>query len=108
MRRTLPLILMLISTSLTHAQGAGDRQRGLQFATRVCAECHALLPGDTVSPRRESPPFAAIANSPGMTGMALAIFFQTPHKSMPDLIIAREDRDNVIAYILSLQDLATK
>ena len=39
-----------------------------------------------------------------MTGTALSVWLRTPHKSMPDLIIEQEDRNNVIAYIVSLRD----
>ena len=39
-----------------------------------------------------------------MTGTALSVWLRTPHKSMPDLIIEPEDRNNVIAYIVSLRD----
>jgi hypothetical protein len=39
-----------------------------------------------------------------MTGLALAVFLRTPHRNMPNLIISDRDRDNVIAYILSLRD----
>jgi hypothetical protein len=51
-----------------------------------------------------APTFRAIANTPGMTALALTVFLRTPHRNMPNLIISDSDRDNVIAYILSLRD----
>ena len=39
-----------------------------------------------------------------MTATALAVWLRTPHKSMPNLMIAPQDRNNVIAYIVSLRD----
>ena len=57
-----------------------------------------------MSPRVGVATFKTIANTPGMTGTALAVWLRTPHKSMPNLIIEAEDRNNVIAYILSLGD----
>jgi hypothetical protein len=51
-----------------------------------------------------APTFRAIANTPGMTALALNVFLRTPHRSMPNLVISDGDRDNVIAYILSLRD----
>jgi hypothetical protein len=39
-----------------------------------------------------------------MTALALNVFLRTPHRSMPNLVISDGDRDNVIAYILSLRD----
>ena len=45
-----------------------------------------------------------IANTKGMTGRALTVWLQTSHPNMPNLIVAAEDRDDLIAYILSLRD----
>jgi hypothetical protein len=38
-----------------------------------------------------------------MTALALTAALQTSHKTMPNLIVAPEDRADVVAYILSLQ-----
>ena len=38
-----------------------------------------------------------------MTGAALFVILQTPHRDMPDLIIPAKEKANVVAYILSLQ-----
>ena len=81
----------------------GDPRRGLDYAKRICAECHAVLPSEP-SARIDAPAFKVIANTPGMTGTALAVWLQTPHNSMLDLIIDTEDRNKVIAYIVSLRD----
>jgi mono/diheme cytochrome c family protein len=84
------------------AQDVGDVRAGENFAKRVCAECHAVAPGQVVP--AAAPPFKAIANTPGMTALALAVFLRTSHRTMPNFVIADEDRDNVIAYILSLRN----
>lgn len=81
----------------------GDRDRGLQYAKQTCAGCHAILAKQNLSPVAAATPFQAISEVSGMTEMALRVFFQTPHKNMPNLIIAKEDQDDVIAYILSLR-----
>ncbi len=95
---------MLALTGAGAAQEAGDARKGLEYALKVCAECHGVRAGDPVSPRIGLATFKTIANSPGMTGTALAVWLRTPHKSMPNLVIEAEDRSNVIAYILSLKD----
>ncbi len=82
----------------------GDPARGSEFAQVVCAECHAVLPENRTSPVAAAPSFKAIANSPGMTHMALIVWFHSPHPTMPQLVLETEDMDNVIAYILSLKD----
>ena len=48
-------------------------------------------------------PFRTIANASGMTATAISVFLRTPHRSMPNLMIEEADRNNVIAYIMSLR-----
>jgi mono/diheme cytochrome c family protein len=98
----LALLAAAAAGSPAAAQEVGDARKGLAFAQKFCAECHAVAPGQPVP--AAAPPFRAIANTPGMTGLALAVFLRTPHRNMPNLIISDRDRDNVIAYILSLRD----
>jgi mono/diheme cytochrome c family protein len=95
-------LVAVLAGSAAAAQEAGDARKGLDFARRVCAECHGVAPGQTVP--AAAPTFSAIANTPGMTALALTVFFRTPHRNMPNLVISDEDRENVTAYILSLRD----
>jgi mono/diheme cytochrome c family protein len=82
----------------------GDANKGLAYAQRICAECHNVLPSDAASPNRLAPPFKKIANTPGMSITALTVWSRTSHPTMPNLIIERNDMDDLIAYILSLKD----
>jgi len=52
--------------------------RGLAFARQHCAACHAVTANAT-SPNPESPPFADIANRPGVTAKTLAQFLHDSH-----------------------------
>ena len=81
----------------------GDVLKGLAYAKSTCAGCHAILASQADSPAVTAPPFEAIANTRGMTETALAVWFRTPHATMPNLIIQGEDVANVIAYIMSLR-----
>ncbi|MEM7750884.1 MAG: cytochrome c [Pseudomonadota bacterium] len=81
----------------------GDRDRGLAFAKQNCASCHAIQPRQNLSPVATATSFQKISEVGGMTETALRVFFQTPHKQMPNLIIASDDQSDVIAYILSLR-----
>jgi cytochrome c2 len=99
--------MALCIASPSWARENGDAQRGLSYAKANCGECHAVLATEVVSPRRGVATFKAIADTPGMTGTALAVWLQTPHKSMPNLIIPPDDRADVIAYVLSLRDQRT-
>jgi mono/diheme cytochrome c family protein len=95
---------LLAGAEAAFAQELGDPQKGLSYAEKVCAECHAVLAEEDLSPTFGVPPFRVVANTPGMTETALNVWFQTPHPSMPNLVIPAEDLANVIAYILSLKE----
>jgi len=78
-------------------------QQGLALAKQVCAQCHAVEKGATMSPNAAAPRFEVIANTPGMTTMALSAALQTSHRSMPNLILDTDQLDSIIAYIMSLK-----
>ena len=85
------------------AADMGDPQRGLVYAKKACSECHAVEEGE-VSPNIKAPNFGAVADSPGMTERALVVWLQSSHHAtMPNFMIAPDDLDNVIAYIMSLR-----
>jgi mono/diheme cytochrome c family protein len=104
MRSLLLSVCFVIYAFGANAQEDGNAQRGQDFARKVCATCHAIRKGDNFSPNRLAPPFTVIANTSGMTGTALAVVLQSVHENMPNLILSTTDRNDVIAYILSLKD----
>jgi mono/diheme cytochrome c family protein len=85
------------------AQEAGDKAAGRTYAQAHCGECHGVESADEVSPDFNAPNFIAVANTPGMTARALAVWLQTSHPNMPNFMIPAEQKDNVIAYIMSLR-----
>lgn len=85
------------------AQSRGDVKKGLAYAEKVCAECHAVRAGETRSPKVDATPFDTAMRVPGMTPLALNVFFQSPHPTMPNLIVEGQNRDDLIAYMLSLK-----
>ena len=105
LRRAAALALVLTaSVASAAAQEAGDPARGRNVARQVCAECHAVLASETISPRPELPTFKVIANTPGMTGTAVAVWLRTPHKSMPNIMLPPQDVADLAAYIESMRD----
>ena len=102
---TLVLLAALPATLGTVAAPAtaADPQKGLGFAREVCAGCHAVEDGQTVSPLPRAPSFYAIADVPGMSQTALYALLSTPHKTMPNLILSADEIADVSAYILSLK-----
>jgi mono/diheme cytochrome c family protein len=101
-------LALMAGSTVAGAQDWGDARQGLEYAQKMCAECHAVSEWQARSPVPDAPPFKAIANTPGMTGTALVVWFRTSHpllpKTMPNLVIEDDDLDNVIAYILSLRN----
>jgi len=89
----------------------GDAEAGQALAVEVCASCHAVLPGEGVDPDPDPLPFQKlvplpfedIANTPGVTETVLTVWLTTSHPTMPDIVLADDERRNVIAYILSLK-----
>ncbi len=99
----LPVTALIAAAQPAHADGIGNANRGLAYAQANCAGCHAILYEDALSPNPDSPAFKAVADTPGITRTALSVFLQSPHPTMPNLIVSGEDADDLIAYILSLK-----
>jgi mono/diheme cytochrome c family protein len=85
------------------AEEPGDAARGAIYAQKVCAECHGVLAGDERSPNIDAPPFQSVVETSGMTHRALVVWLQSSHPTMPNIMIDRNDRDDVVAYIMSLK-----
>jgi mono/diheme cytochrome c family protein len=97
------LIVLVAAPCGAYAQGAGDPTKGHQFVQQICSECHNTERGQRPSPNGQAPNFETIARTPGMTAIALTAALRTPHRTMPNVIIADDDLRNVVAYVLSLQ-----
>ena len=95
-------LALLAATTPVNAQSAGDPNVGLAVAQQVCSVCHATQKGQDISPNSKAPTFAELAATPGMTGAALMVALTTPHAGMPMFTLTSEEKDNIIAYIVSL------
>ncbi len=94
-----------IATTLTSSQSwAQDAaSAGLTLARQLCSECHAVERTQPRSPNPAAPPFETIANVPGMTGMALSAALQSPHRSMPNVMLDANQLGSIVAYVLNLR-----
>ena len=81
----------------------GDVTAGRVFAGKVCARCHNIRKNGDLSPLPEAPAFQAVADEPSVTQLGLRVFLQSPHRTMPDLHLTAQERDDIISYILSLK-----
>jgi mono/diheme cytochrome c family protein len=95
--------LASVSSREIGAQHAPDAAAGRQMAERWCSSCHVVGPTQQGGTSRGAPPFAAVANMPSTTAMALRVFLMTPHGRMPDLRLSHDEIDDIAAYILSLR-----
>jgi mono/diheme cytochrome c family protein len=95
------IVLSIVLAQAAHAQG--DAKSGSDYAEAVCAECHAVKKGERVSPHERAPAFELVANARGMSEMALRVWFQSPHPSMPNLVLREKTADDLVAYIMSLK-----
>jgi mono/diheme cytochrome c family protein len=93
---------LLLSAGETFARAAGDPEKGELLARETCSSCHAVERSSRPSPNPRAPPFREIAQTPGMTALALRAALQTSHQSMPNLVLGKGSREDVIAYILDL------
>ncbi|MFM1817075.1 MAG: hypothetical protein RLZ98_3770 [Pseudomonadota bacterium] len=100
-RMFLPIVLMLACLTPAGAQDPdGDAKAGLEFARTGCAECHMVEPGGNPG---KAASFKQIAETPGMTGLALSVWLRSPHREMPHISLSNNEIRNVVAYITSLR-----
>jgi len=93
--------VLLLGAGFTIAQNFGDARHGATLARHLCAECHAVAPGEN-SQNPAAPTFEAIATTRGMVGLALEAALQTTHREMPNIMLSSADRADIIAYVESL------
>lgn len=103
LRLSLALAVTLLPMSAA-AQEQGTPEHGLDFARKVCAECHLVADEAGLSPRSGVKTFKEIANTPGMSAMAIGAWMQSEHEHMPHIVLAPGDLNDVISYIVSLKD----
>ena len=96
-------LLTPVLAPVVQAQEAGNAIRGRAFAAQLCADCHQTEPGAPASADPAAPSFAAVAKTKGMTAMALGVWMQTSHPTMPNIKLKPETMDDIIAYIRSLK-----
>jgi mono/diheme cytochrome c family protein len=80
-----------------------DVAAGKAYAEQVCATCHAVEQGEEESPLYQAPTFQSVADTPGMTEMALSVWLQSSHPTMPNIVLSQDEIRNVVAYIRSLK-----
>jgi mono/diheme cytochrome c family protein len=72
------------------------------LAEQRCSQCHGVKRGEK-SPDVDAPSFTDISAEPSITEYMLRVFLQTPHPTMPNLIINPDEMDDIVNYIVSLK-----
>lgn len=94
---------LILGGSAVPSASAQDAVAGGKLAQTWCANCHVVGRTQASGTSTGAPSFSSIAQRKDLTPMALRVFLQTPHDRMPDLHLSRDEVDDVIAYIGSLQ-----
>ncbi len=102
--RAIATLMLCVMADNAGAQQFGDAEEGRQLARENCAECHAIDSSASPSVKPNAPTFKDLATTPGMTSAALTVALQTVHSKMPNFVLKGSERENIIAYILSLKE----
>lgn len=94
--------LLLIRLHVASGAQPDSVSAGRRLAEAWCRECHAFETGDAGTMGR-APDFVRIANRTSTTELSLKVFLRTNHRSMPNLIIAPNEADDLAQFILSLK-----
>jgi mono/diheme cytochrome c family protein len=100
MRRSLAVILAMALPALPAA--AQNPPVGRSLAVRWCMACHVVEPNQSMA-TDNAPSFRAIAARPDTTARSLDRYLSTGHTLMPDFWLSSQERDALVAYILSLR-----
>ena len=82
----------------------GDPVAGRIFAEQECGDCHDVTREGGDFPLNAAPSFRDVAALRSTTALSLRVFLRSTHREMPDLMLTRDEQDDVIAYILSLRE----
>ena len=82
------------------AWAAGDVERGHALARVWCSNCH-LVQG-VAEAKDVAPPLAQIAKRGAPNQIRARAFLSAPHPPMPNFDLARQQIDDIVAYLNSL------
>jgi mono/diheme cytochrome c family protein len=90
----------------TPARAQEDVSLGQSLAREVCSECHAVETSVLQSPNPDAAAFQELANTPGMNALTIKVWLQSPHRTMPLLVLDGAEIEGVSDYIMSLEQLS--
>lgn len=93
---------LLVLALLALPAAAQDREMGGRLAVQWCMACHVVEPNQRTA-TDSAPSFQVIAARPSTTAGSLDRYLSTGHTLMPDFSLSSQERDALVAYILSLR-----
>ena len=81
---------------------AQDPAAGGRLAVRWCMACHVVEANQPLA-SDSAPSFRVIATGPGTTAASLDRYLSVGHTLMPDFSLSSQERNALVAYILSLR-----
>lgn len=116
MRAFAPILLLALAGCQTYAEQQAEGgahasafsydtpESRLSFVQAACGDCHAVQP-PALSPNPASPPFADIANRPGISDASLASWLRDAHNypEVMDFDLDPEQAEAVATYMLTLR-----
>jgi mono/diheme cytochrome c family protein len=100
MRRSMAMVLALALPAFP--ANAQDPSVGGSLAVRWCMACHVVEPNQGTA-TDNAPSFREIAVRPGTTAGSLDRYLSLGHTLMPDFSLSSQERNALVAYILSLR-----
>ena len=113
MKRLGAMLLLLSGVPAWAAENAASVRAGHDIAVTRCFSCHVATPNQTIAPIMRQPPasFVEIANRPGTTAEGVRAYlsdahwndYARPRRPAPMALISDREKDEVVAYIMSLR-----
>jgi mono/diheme cytochrome c family protein len=106
MKRSLAVLTIgLLWSSFAHARADEEQRQGKEILQKLCARCHSV--GRTgASPNKLAPPFRNFSETKLYDGdfvQRLQDGYSSIHPSMPTFRFNREDAQEVLNYMKSIQ-----
>jgi mono/diheme cytochrome c family protein len=96
------LMVAITASALAATDSPGNPGYGRGLANDLCGDCHVVSP-DQDSGKRPGPNLVERARDPEITEMALRSYLQTSHPVMPNIMVNRQQADDIIAYLLTFK-----
>jgi mono/diheme cytochrome c family protein len=103
-RLKIPAVLIISAGFVTAASAqSADPSLGRRLAETTCSTCHQIdADSANPEPRSGAPSFVAISRMASMTELAIKVFLQTSHPTMPNIILTPDEIDSLATYIKGL------